>query len=275
MSRGENTALTAVMTSAEFGGYTLPAELVDAYRTYQRVKELKIETPPTLDAETAAARIVSATASGETADLTAMAVEVAEIELSRHRHAEAQHILQLAVEQAGHKATILCSDLTEKIITEHLRPALKKLHEQAREVRAMLDGYDIDNPHTIVTAPTKVRNAYGQLPELVARRSAIFTARSRVNFIGHREPKHDASGLYIELETPLALSPSWKPPARIPPIPAPIDPTARLLWVVSPEAAIAKPWLPTRDEQDAAWWEQFGDRQSRNQNSADLARAML
>ena len=136
-------------------------------------------------------------------------------------------------------------------------------------------GYDITNPHTIVTAPQKVRNAYGQLPELVARRFAIFTARSRVNLIGHREPKHDASGLYGELEAPLALSPSWKPPARIPMIPAPIDPTARLLWVISPEAAIAKPWLPTRDEQDAAWLAQFGEQRARNRNSADFTRAMF
>lgn len=275
MSRAENTALTALMTSAEGGGYTLPAELVDVYRTYLRVKDLVIPSPPMLDADTAAARIVAAVAAGTEADLTAMAVEVAEIELSRHRHAEAQHILRLAVEQAADKATLLAADLTEKIITEHLRPALDKVHEQAREVRTALDGYSISHPHDIVTAPAKVRNAYGQLSELVARRSAIFTARTRANIIGHREFRHDASGLYGELETPLALSPSWRSPARIPPIPAPIDPTARLLWVISPEAAIAKPWLPTRDEQDAAWLAQFGEQRARNQIKAEHTRAMF
>jgi len=259
MSRGTILALTDLVTSAEGAGYSLPAELTDAYDTFVAVKTLKIPAPQALDVETAAARIVNATAAGKPADLMALAAEVAEIELGKQRHDQARHIMTLAIEQAGDKATFLCADLTEKIISEHLWPALKALYAQAREVAAALDGYDIANPHALVTAPAKVRNAYGQLPELVARKTAIFTARYRVNSIGYRVAKHDDMGLYAEFRSPLSLYPNLRAPTSAPgPIPAPEDPAARLLWVVGPKAEAGHPWLPTVAERDAAWLEQFG-----------------
>lgn len=258
MSRGTILALTDLVTSAEGAGYSLPAELTDAYDTFVAVKTLVIPPPQALDVETAAARIVNATADGKPVDLMALAVEVAEIELGKQRHDQARHIMALAIEQAGDRATNLCSDLTEKIISEHLWPALKALYGQAREVAAALDGYNLDNPHAMVTAPAKVRNAYGQLPELVARKTAIFTARYRVNSIGYREAKHDSAGLYGEFKTPLVLYPNRAPTSAPGPIPAPKDPAARLLWVVGPEGAAGHPWMPTMAEQDAAWLEQFG-----------------
>jgi hypothetical protein len=211
---------------------------------------------------------VSAVAAGETPDPNALAHEVNRGALAGRDYAQAKIVMGLAVEQAGNAATNLASDLTEQIIVKHLRPALEQIHREAREVAAALKGYGLD-PHTLITAPAKARNAYGSLPTLVARREGIYTARRWANTISHREPQHDVMGMFGEFERPLAFHPHWKMPAQIPGVPAPEDKTERLIWVVS-DAAVGQPWLPTVEEQDAAWRAQFGeDREMRASKHRD------
>ncbi len=229
-------------------------------------------TSTPLHVDTAAARLVSAVAAGTSVDVLELGTAVAQAETDRQTTEKARAVLAAAIEQAGNAATSVASDLTEQVISQHLRPALAELYARVREVSAQLDGYGLD-PHRLITAPAKVRNAYAELPALVARSTAIFTARKHVNFIGHREPQHDASNFYADYQTPLALSPQWKPPAQIPRIPAPADPTERLPWIVSEAAAPAQPWLPTMAEQDAAWWSQFGEAQEMRAAHAMSARA--
>jgi len=206
------------------------------------------------------------------ADVLELGTAVAQAETDRQATEKARAVLAAAIEQAGNAATSVASDLTETIITQHLRPALDEVYARVRAVSAQLDGYGLD-PHRLVTAPSKVRGAYGELPCLLARVAAILTARKHANFLGHRESQHDASGLFADYQTPLALSPQWKPPAQIPRIPAPADPTERLLWIVSEAAAPAQPWLPTMAERDAAWWSQFGEAQEMRATRAMSARA--
>jgi hypothetical protein len=93
----------------------------------------------------------------------------------------------------------------------------------------------------------------------MARRSGILHARRLANAIGHRTPQHDSNHLYASSAKPFSFHPDWKLPAPIPRPPWPEDPTESLLWIVSPAAAAAQPWLPTIAEQDAAWWAQFGE----------------
>ena len=272
MSRGTDLQLRDLVTGAEGGGYTLPTELLDAYATFVRVKALSMPTPQVLDPDTAAARIVSATAAGEPVDLVAIATEVAEIELGKQRHDQAAHIMRLAIEQAGERAQHLAADMVERVITEHLRPAHEHVLEQAREVAAALDGYAIDNTHALLGAPTKVRTAYLKLPELVARRSVILTARRMINALGYRDAKHDNGGLFASFRTPLALKSATV--LRVPPIPWPDDPTARLLWVVSAAAAPGQPWLPTISEQDAAWMDEYGEAVKARQGQQGWSRVL-
>lgn len=259
MSRAEITSLTNLVDASAGGGYTLPPELTDAYRIYRRVKAIEVPEPNPLHLDTAAARLVSAVAGGKSVDVLELGAAVAQAETDRRATELARAVLADAIEQAGNAATSVASGLTEQVISAHLRPALDEVYARVREVSAQLDGYGLDDPHRLVTAPAKVRTAYGALPALVARVTAILTARKYANFIGHREPQHDANNLFADYRQPLALSPQWKPPAQIPRIPAPHDPTERLLWTVSEAAAPAQPWLPTMAEQDAAWWNQFGE----------------
>jgi len=272
MSRMEILSLTTLVSAADGGGYTLPEELLAAYRTYTRVKETELAAPARLDTETAAARLVAAVVGGEDPDLLAIGREVNDSTAALQVYDHAQQVLRLAVEQAGERATFLAGDLTERIIVEHLRPAFQQVHAEAREVAQALQGYGLD-PHALVTAPAKVRTAYGSLPFLVARRSIILTARRLVNTAGHRTPQHDVSGYFADFAEPLAFNSWWRLPAALPRVPAPEDPMEHLLWVVSDAAAPGKPWLPTVAEQDAAWWALLGEAAPQAQ-AAQFARTL-
>lgn len=259
MSRMQMTQLTNLIDGTEAGGYTLPDDITNAVRTHARVKALELAAPATLDFDTAAARVVSAAASGEAVDVLALGREIHDVERGRLAHDAATRLLGEAIEQAANLAVNTAADLTEAVIAHHLRPALEDVHEKAREAAAGLDGYGLDT-HALLTAPAKARNAYMTLSGLVARRDLILTARRWANTIGLRQPQHDGEYLFASFRDPLALVPGWKPGARIPQLPVPEDPSARLLWIVG-DGAVAKPWLPTMAEQDAAWWDRFGEAQ--------------
>lgn len=256
MSRMQINALTKLVASAEAGGYTLPSELTDALRTHDRVKAVTFPQPAADDQEATAARIVSTVAAGESVDVAALMAATIDREREAKAVVQVQHVIHLAVEQAAGAAANVAADLTERIITKHLRPAFDEVHAQAREAAAALGGYGLD-AHSLVTAPAKARNAYASLPALAARKAAILEARRLVNAIGYREPAHDTQDMFAAFAKPLAFHPNWKLPAPIPRVPVPEDAVERLLWMAGPEAAIGKPWLPTVAEQDEAWLEQF------------------
>lgn len=271
MSRAQNHSLAQLVELAEAGHYSLPVELLDSFSTSQRIRALEVPPTPPLDPETAAARVVADLTAGREPDLLAVGRAVSEATAGGQVFDQTQRILGLAIEQAGDAATQLAADLTERIITEHLRPALEDVHEQARQAAAVLAGHSLD-PASLLAAPAKVRNAYLALGPLVSRRSAILTARRGANSTGQRTAQHDVSGLFALFRRPLAFFPHWRLPAQIPSLPIPDDPTEALLWLVSDEAAAAKPWLPTVAEQDAAWWDQFGEAQQMRANAAGFAR---
>jgi hypothetical protein len=269
MSRAAITILTKLVESAEGGGYTLPDALTAAYATYLKVQALKAPEPSPPDARDAAAQIVATVAAGEVADLVALGDELEQAALRAQGHERVLTALSLAVEQAAGAA--VAPARPEVVIAEHLRPALERVHAEAREVAAALAGYGLD-PHKLISAPAKVRNAYAKVPELVARSEAIYTARRWVNTLGNRIPEHDAQGLFALFADPLSLFPGRYQQSRLP---LPEDPAERLLWMVSPKATAARPWLPTVAEQDAAWLKEFGEEARARAGRNVAARAAL
>lgn len=262
MSRAQNISITALFDAAEVGGFTLPEELLAAHRTLLQAKAITVPTPPPVDTDAAAAQLVAALVAGEEPDPIAQAELLEERQRQRALAETATQVARIAAEQAADAMTHLAADLTERIITDHLRPALAKVWADAREVAANLNGYDITNHRALITAPTKVRNAYAKLPELVARDTAIRTARKKANSAGYREPQHDTQHAFATFAHPEALHPGWsaESTAAMPAIPFPKDPAERLLWIVTPEVAAAEPWLPTVAEQDAAWLAMYGEK---------------
>jgi hypothetical protein len=235
--------------------------LLDAWEIVERLWRLTAPAAPdAFDVDRAAARLVDNVACGRVADdhLLDLACEVDQATTRQAASDRAAQIKHSAVGQAVAQAVTLGAELTNAIIAEHRRPAWEVLHAEACDVADTLARVDLEDAAGLIKAPAKVRNAYLQLPELVARRRAIYNAKRWANALSGRTPEHDERGWFPEFRKPLALHPSWKPPAQVPPPPGPADPQERLLWMVSPEAAIAEPWLPTIDEQDAEWWATFG-----------------
>lgn len=261
--RARIQALTSIVQTAAAGNYTLPADVVEAHDVWKRLQQLELKPPRPLAIEDAAAKVVQAATAGDQVDPTKLCREYHKSQDDRRLYEEALTVLRAAVEQAAQIAVGTATDATERIITEHLRPAHDVLLEQARETAALLrpytDGeYRISTQDLIAANSDAARAAYLALPGLVERRRLIVQARDRANVVGERRAQHDNGGLYATLAEPLALV-QWRAPAPIPTLPIPEGATERLLWLASDVAAKARPWLPTLAEQDATWWAQFGE----------------
>ena len=272
MSRMQTTALKSLIGTADAGGYTLPDELLTAWNTYQAVQALTLPELPQMPVDAAAARLVASVTAGDPLDLLEVGRDAQRVEDDRQAVAIAQRVLAEAIEQADNAVSSLAADLTERIITEHLRPAYQDVLSKAHTAGAALEGYGLD-PHTLLQAPAKARGAYFDLSSLVERRTAIWTARRNANAIGYRTVQHDTENRFLEFANPLAFHPNLPAAARFPGVPAPEDPKAHLLWLITPEATAAKPWLPTPDEQDQAWHEVYGAAVENRRVRAVAARA--
>lgn len=261
MSNAQNSTLAKLVGNAEAGGYTLPAELIDAWQTVERVRALDLGVPDSLAADVAAAQVVAAVTSGKTPDMLEVGREMHRLESDRQAQGHASRALAEARELAAAAAVSVAVDMTERLISDHLRPALEDVYAKAKESAPALMGFEKRPPYA---APAKAAKAYDDLDRLAGRRSVIFGARSWVNFIGSRQPQHDPEGMFVEFEHPELLTPWWNSQGvvRWPGLRevAPEDPAVRLAWVVSDAVAPARPWLPTVAEQDEQWWSMFGEK---------------
>jgi hypothetical protein len=262
MSRGELAALKELLSLAEPGGFTLPAELTAAYDTYVKVAALKLPTVPITNLNDASGRIVTAVTRGEPVDPLEVGRAVESGNADRRALDAAHGALREAAELAAEQAVLLVGDQVEAIISDCLRPAFEDVLEQSRAAARVLAGQDLD-AQSLLRASTKVRTAYLSLDGLAVRWSAILSARYRVNRLGERQVQDDYRGLFSTLRRPMALFPNWRPPQPMPQLPIPDSAPARLLWYVGEEGTRAEPWLPTVAEQDAAWSEQFRTPRSR------------
>lgn len=272
-------ALSSLVQTATVGGYTLPADVTDSYAVWQKLQQVEIPAPRQFEPQDAAHRILEAATAGELFDPIALCRDSLNARDERRVHDEATTALGIAINQAAGTAVTRAADATDRIISEHLRPAFEEVIAKAREVATVLQ------PHTdtvfqlnlqgiVAATSTKVRAAYLELPALVERYQLIRQARDRASAVGGRVLQRDQAGLFASFSNPLAFHPTWRHPAPIPQMPAPKDPTQRLLWLVSDQAADAKPWLPTVEEQDEAWWAQFGEGLERQRNGRRLGQSV-
>ncbi|CAN5787013.1 hypothetical protein BH18ACT2_BH18ACT2_08050 [soil metagenome] len=260
MTRGQLGALRPLVESADAGGYTLPAELVDAWRTFEQVKALPLSPPAPAYFEELAAGVVAAVAGGKTPDVVKAGRELHRAGDGVQAYAAGQRILAEAIEQAGTAAANVAADCADAIIGESLAPVLADIYENARGCGETLGGYDLD-PKRLLGADRAVQDAYRELERLVARQSLIWEARKWANAVGFRRPEHDGGGMFLHFERPGEI-PGWSHAAgRWPGLDklAPVEPLARLLWLVAPEVAAAKPWLPTCAQQDERWLVEHAD----------------
>lgn len=273
--RGRWGALTKLIDRRETGRYTLPDELLTAHDLARRVGILEPKMPEPLELDTAAARALAALAAGKSVDVTGLAVEVRQAERRRADVQTGYRVVAAATEQAQTAAVGLAADLTETIITEHLRPVHDQLLDQARADTATLGGRPLD-PTSLLDAPAPVRKAWRSLRDAAHRYRQLRDARHLANVTGLRELSQDTRGQFAVVRDPRALFPGlpgYDSTAPTPRLPVPDGDVELMGWLVT-DAAPAGPWLPTTDEQDARWHELYGAAVRRQQAGRAMAESV-
>ena len=115
MTRAQINTLSSLVDNAEAGGWTLPADVLQAHRIYRQVSALDLEPPAGLDAYTAAAKIVDSVAAGERVDLLAAGRELRLADEERQAYEKAKGNSKLGWEKAKH-ATRAAWDRVERAI---------------------------------------------------------------------------------------------------------------------------------------------------------------
>ncbi len=273
MSRGQLLGLRELIDLQQAGGYTLPDDVLEAYRTHLRLRDLTLDEVPLLHPTEVSGRLVRPDVTPD--DVLALAAEIDDAATRRRLTDTASSVRNAAVEFAGDIATTLASDAADQIITDHLRPAFDQVLEQARAAGAKLGNHGL-NPRALLRAPKASQDAFHVLEALADRYQAIQTARIKANNVGHRQPQHDVEHMFATFQNPMAFAPDWTPgTARLPRPPFPADPTELLFWLVTDPAAVeAQTWLPTLAEQNAAWSAVFGEVQAQRAAAASNANAM-
>jgi len=271
--RGRLHALTALIDNRVAAGYTLPPELLDAHALIRTASALPLPEHQPLHPDGAAGLAVADLLTGRTPDLGDLAERVHATERAGHRRQTAQMIYRAVVEQATNHTLVVAMDTADQTITEHLRPAFAAVLEQAARHVGTFTGQPLDH-RALVTAPAKVRTAWAEMQTLADRHHLIRQARAQVNVAGLRTVQHDTSGEFAAFADPRALTGH---PAnavtRAPRVETPSDPVDLMLWLAGP-AAPARPWLPTVDEQDAAWLRTYSEGIDRRRTAAALAESV-
>jgi len=257
--RGRTHALTRLVEMREAGGFTLPAELLDAHALPAQVRA--VPQPP-LDAYTvqdAADELLHTLGRGETAGLAALAQSVRHADESGSATALGRRITVDALEHAENAAINTAADLADRVICDHLRPAFDETLGQVRRNRGALHGKPHD-ARALVTASAKARAAWSEVDACAGRYRILREARHLANVAGLRQAESDVQGMFATFAAPLVLTPGYSPgtSAAPPRIEFPADDIELMLWLTG-DAAGAKPWLPTVSEQDAAWAAVFGE----------------
>ena len=249
-------ALERLLEGARAGHYTLPVPILRATQGHRRLFGLEVPAPRPFVRTDAAARLVTEATQGEALDPVALTARVHRSRADLLVFTEALQVVAMAVEIGQHDAAAVAGEMSRRIIEEHLRPAHREVLREARRVAARLAPYterfEVDTTR-IVTARRRVRSACAALPALVRRHRSIRDAWDAVNLLDGQRPRHDSRDLFAFFEEPLVLVPPGPTYDRTPLPPLPEDDAARLLWLASARASRARPWLPTVQDQDAAW----------------------
>lgn len=143
--RGQLMALSNLVGGATASHYTLPAEVLAAWHTYDKVRALTLAEPSAVHVEDAATQLVAAVREGGEPEVLELGREVHRADADRKAHGVATCVLAEAIEQASAAAVSVTADMTERTITNHLHPALDSLHDSARHYQppARAKGTDV------------------------------------------------------------------------------------------------------------------------------------
>ena len=270
MRTDRKSPAVAVFAGYDAGHHGLPAELLDARAVLLQVDgAAHADLPPASESEAVEqlARQLAA-ADTETADATA----VLDLRRQREAYAVRSAIFSRAVGLAGGQLGQVVADLADVVITEHLAPVVAEVFAQLVQHARTLEALDGADERALIAAPKPVRDAWLAVDLQAARYSAVRACRAHVLRLAGDVPEHDEAGHFAEISNPVDVWPemvtSKRPLGQLIP-PWPTDSTrARLIWYATNDA---RPWCPTREEQETAWLAVFGERLERARTNQQAA----
>lgn len=267
--RGRLLALTSVAAWQEPGGFQLPDGVLAAVAALEAAQTLSVpDAPPRVDLDDVSTIAIDQLTAGKPVDLAGLAASASRSRQEAEGNAAARTLAGLIVERAGQRAVTAATENAEQIITGALQPAFAEVLAATRPLAAALLGVDLNEGGW--NAPPKVREARRELAQLADRCSILRQARATAIRLGPG-PQRDVTGLFAVLEQPQALV-HVQPNVAMPRPDMPADPAAALLWLVG-DGAAGKPWLPSPQEQDAAWDAVYGQQAQDRRNAATSALA--
>lgn len=261
--------LAPLFAGYDADAYTLPADLLAARGAVQRLQAAVTAEPPT----PAAARDQLVHDMVDAARTDAPLPALTEYHQATARHADWM-TRSLALQDAVGVAEGQLQ-LTDEIITEHLRPALADVERDLARLASVLPEGVTDRFLSSPSATQKARQAWSDLEHVARRYEAIMRAHSMVT--GHAQ--HEDDGEWAWCENLVELWPLWRQPAGFTPgnkvAPWPTDPRERLLWLSHHGAQLV---VLTRDERTERFQEKYGEaiaRQRQHRHNAQAFGAAL
>lgn len=244
------TRIARLFAGHDAGTWTLPDELLASRRavdTLTAASRYGLTEPAARDAMYAAT--VAAARSGDPLPDPTSVLD------ARRADEGAQIILDVATaagDREAERLVALAVDLGDAIITDHLRPALDAALTDGRKAYATYSDVGTD-PHELLTAPARVREAFLAIEDPARRYAAVRAARGDLLTAGYQAERDQTDrtgyfGLFRNADAVWPMDYTGRGALVAPPWPT--DPRDHFVWIL---AGAAEPWLPTCDEQDAAW----------------------
>ncbi len=239
------------MQLQEPGQFKLPKTVVDAYGRVTAASKLVANAPQVKEALVVEDELVEKLQGSSLShrDAADVGTTIAKAEVDERAASAAQRVLRRVLEDTERAFATATRDNGETIIAEALRPALEEVLAEARTCAKLLEHYGRElSADMFLASPDEDREAYVRLQHAAQRYSAIRRAQSILGFLGV-SAEADTAGRFSELKNIYALWPSIGSTMGTSKPPWPLDPVARMLWLVT---SGAEPWLPTPAEQAAA-----------------------
>jgi hypothetical protein len=254
--RGRLHALTELLSLQDVGAFTLPPAVLTAAAVLDKVGAVPMPALPDYSIEQAADDVLADLTADRAVDLAGYADRLLAGTTAGQAQQQAQIVMQYAHDHARNRLLVTVDDHADRIVVEHLQPALDHLLDEAARHGAVLAGHSRE-ARDLLTASSKVRTAWLALERLADRYTALRQARRATLIAGNRTVVHDTSAEFAALRAPSGDAFTPGTGAQPPRPDQPSDPVELLLWLVGPGSA-HKPWLPTADQQDQAWLGVYG-----------------
>ena len=265
----------SIFDAADAGHHDLPKPLYDARARLLAIADHADGDLPPAAETLATEQLARALADGTS---TADAAPVLALRSDHEAYAVRSTLYRRAAELAAGQLHQTAVDHCDIIIGDYLAPAVAETVAELGKLAPALAPLAGADPRTLITAGKPAAAAWLRAEELCARYDAARSTRARILTLAGDQPEHDEYGIFAEIENTADVWPellsSRLPVAQLRRLaPWPAETKERLLWLIQ---AGGKVWCPTREEQDQAWLNAFGERLAQaqtNQHNANAWRA--